>query len=51
MPVCKYMDDKGTTAIMAVMRSVGVAVDMNLTIPLHAGNTTSGVGSVATSTL
>ena len=36
--IYKYIDQKGSVAMLAVKRSVGVAPEMNLRNPLHMGD-------------
>ena len=35
--VCKYVDQKGSTAMLAAQRSAGVAPEVNMRNPLHIG--------------
>ena len=39
IPVYKYVDEKGSAAMLAIKRSSGVVPEMNLRNPLHAGDT------------
>ena len=35
--VCKYLDQKGSAALLTTKRSAGVAPEVNLRNPLHEG--------------
>ena len=43
--ICKYMDQKGSAAMLAAKRFAGVPPEVNLRNPLHAGNKAASKGS------